>query len=132
MSAAIHCVDVVRKRVDFFVVAVVVLDGYLDGKRIPDFFEVDRFVMQDVLVLIQMLDELRDAATIIKFVRLLRLFTLVLDRDPNSFVQKSFLAQSLRQFVETELDSVKNLWVRLEGNLGSALACLAGLFQLNN
>ena len=50
-----------------------------------------------------MLDELGDAALVIKLVRLLRLFTLVLDRDANAFVEKRLFAQPLGQLVETEI-----------------------------
>src|SRR5205807_7402011 len=94
-----------------------------------DLFKVDRFVMQDGLILVQMFDEFGNAAAIIKLVRFLCLFTLVLDRDPNAFVKKSFFAQTLREFIETELNGVKDFCVGPEGNLCSPLFSLASLLE---
>ena len=85
--------------------------------------------MQRRLVLVQMLDELGDAALVVKLVRALRLFAFILDRDANAFVQKGLFAQALGKFVKTKNGVIKNLRVRLEGDLRAALPRLAGLLQ---
>jgi len=41
------------------------------------------------------LHEFSNAATIVKLVRLLRLFAFVFDRDANAFVEKGFFPQTL-------------------------------------
>ena len=51
--------------------------------------------MQDGLVLVQVLDELGDAALVVEFVRTLGLLALVADGYAHTFVQESFFAQSL-------------------------------------
>ena len=83
--------------------------------------------MQRALVLVEMLDELGDAALVIELVRLFWLFAFVLDRDADALVEKGLLAQPLGKFVKTELVVVENLRVRLEGDLCAALSRLAGL-----
>ena len=45
MRAAVYRVDVVGKRVDLLVVAVVVLDGDFDGEIVTLALEVDRLVV---------------------------------------------------------------------------------------
>ena len=52
--------------------------------------------------------------------------------DANAFVQKSLLAQTLRQFVETEFDRVENLRIRFEGYFRPALSCLSGLLEIGD
>jgi len=51
--------------------------------------------VQDRLVLVEVLDEFGDAAAIVELVRLLRLFALVVDRDADTFIEKSLFAQAL-------------------------------------
>src|SRR6266849_6793308 len=79
-----------------------------------------------------MFHELGDAASIVELVRTFRLFALIVNRDANSFVEKSLFAQPLRELVKTKFDRVKNLCVRLEGDLRPALSRLAGLFELGD
>src|SRR4030095_3243461 len=129
MRAAIDRVDVVGERIDLLVVTIVVLDGHFNGKRIGDLLKIDRFVVEHAAALVQVLDEFSDAATVVKLVRLLSLFTLILDRDANAFVEKSFFAQALRKFFKTEFSRVEDFGVRLESNLCAALTSLAGLLQ---
>ena len=102
MRASVYRVDVVGKRIDLFVVAVVVLNGDFDREILAFLLEVDRLVVKRRLVLVQVLDELRDSALVIKLVRTLRLLTLVFDRDADSLVEKRLFAKSLGELVETE------------------------------
>ena len=83
--------------------------------------------MEDALVLVQMLDELGDAALVEELVRLLG--PLVGDRDVDAFVQEGLFAQPLGQLVEAELGHVEDLVVRLERDLGAVLLGVAGLLR---
>ena len=86
MCSAVDRVDVVGERVDLFVVAVVVLNGDLKREILRLLLKVDRLIVKRGLVLIQVLDELRDSTFVIELVRTLRLFAFVFDRDANAFV----------------------------------------------
>src|SRR5262245_57507807 len=130
MGATVNCVDIVGKGVDLLVITVVVLDRNLDRQSISNLLEIDRFVVQHRLVLVEMFYEFRDAAAVIKLVRLFRLFALIFDRDADALVKKSFFTKPLRQLVETELDRVENLQVRSERDFCSALAGLSGLLKI--
>src|SRR6185369_397098 len=132
MRATIDRVDVVGERIYLLVVTIVVLNGHFDRERVSNLLKIDWLVVQDAAALVQVFDELSDTATIVKLVRLLSLFALIFDRDPNSFVEKSFFAQALRKFFKTEFRSVEDFGVRLEGNLGAAFTSLAGLLQALN
>src|SRR4030095_400764 len=129
VSATINCVDVVGKRIDFFVVAVVVLNGDFNRQGFALFFEIDRFVVERSLVLVQVLDEFGDAPLVIKLVRTLRLLTLVLNRYADTLVEKSLFAQTFRKLVETARGFSEDLCVRLESDLGSAFASLSRLLE---
>ena len=96
MCAAIDRVDVVGERIDLLVVAIVVLDGYFDRKRIADLLEINRLVVQHALILVQVLHEFGNAAAIVKLVRLFRFFPFIANRDANALVEKSFFAQPFR------------------------------------
>ena len=79
-----------------------------------------------------MLDELGDAAAIVELMRAFWLFTLIVNRDPNSFIEESLFAQAFRELLKTKFDRIKNLCVRLEGDLGPALSRFAGLLESGN
>ena len=96
VRAAVDGVDVVGEGIDFLVVGVVVLDSDFDRQRVANLFEVDRFVVKNVAALVEMLHEFGDAAAIVELVRLLWLFAFIFDRDANAFVEKGFLAETLR------------------------------------
>ena len=66
-------------------------------------FEIDRLVVQHRLAAVQMLDELGDAAAVVKLVLLGRFGALVGQSDLEAFVQERQLAQPLRQRVVVEL-----------------------------
>ena len=107
MRAAVYRVDVVRKGIDLFVIAVVVLDGDLDREILALLFKVDRLVVQRRFVLVQVLDEFRNSAFVIELVRPLRLLTLVFDRDPDPFVQKCFSRNRSESLSKLNAVSVK-------------------------
>src|SRR6185503_18616794 len=85
VCAAVYGVDVVSERIDLFVIAIVVLDGDLDRETLAFLLEVDWLVVERRLVLVQVFDELRDAAFVVELVRTLRLFPLVLNRNADAF-----------------------------------------------
>src|SRR5262249_26262496 len=97
MGTAVDRVDVVGKREDFLVVAVVVLDRNLDREVLltSRFVEIDRLGMQNILVLVEMLDEFCDAAEVEKLMSLLSLGALIGNRDLDTLVEKGLLAQPL-------------------------------------
>src|SRR5712692_3788354 len=88
--------------------------------------------MKDVSTLVQVLNEFGYAAAIVELVRAFRLFTFVVNRDANSFVEKSLFSQTLRELVKTEFDRVKNLSVRFEGDLRPALPRLASWCEMGD
>jgi hypothetical protein len=96
VRTAVDRVDVIRERIDLLVVAVVVLDCDLDRKIFTFLLEIDRLIVQRRLVLVQVLNELRNAALVVKLMRTLRLLTLVFDRDPNAFVKKGLSLEDAR------------------------------------
>ncbi len=110
MRAAIDGVDVVGEAEDVLAVAVVVLEGDFHGERaavgqLPLSFEVDRLVVQHSFAAVQVLDELGDAAAVMKLVRLDRVHALVGQGDPQALVQERQLAQPSARGV-SKLNSV--------------------------
>ena len=129
MRAAIYRVDVVRKRVDLLIVAIVVLDGDLDRKTVTFFLEIDRLIVKRRLVLVEMFDEFRNPALVVKLVRALGLLTLVFDRDPDSFVEERLFAKPLRELVEAECRLCEDLLIGLKSNLRAPFPSFSGLLQ---
>ena len=70
------------------------------------------------LVLVQVLDEGRDAAVVLELVLLA--VALVVNRDEDAGVEERQFAQALRQRVEAVLDRFENLRVRPERHLRAA------------
>ncbi len=93
--------------------------------------------MQHALAAIQVLDELGDAAVVLEL-RLLGLArlgiggALVGQRDQQSLVQESELAQALRQGVVVVLGSGEDLFVRNKADFGAALLRGSGFLQLGS
>ena len=113
-------VDVVGKRVDRLGVAVVPLQGDLDVDAVLLAVHVNRLVVDDGLVLIEIADEGVDAAFVEELVALPAI-ALVVDGDRHAAVEERELAQALRERVEAELDGLEDLRVGLEGDLRAAL-----------
>ena len=108
MRAAIHRVDVVGEAENALRIAVVVLQRDFHRQRaavvrqLAFGFEVDGLLVQHGLAVVQMLDELRDAAAVQKLVALHRIHALIGQRDFEALVQERQLAQPLRQRVVIE------------------------------
>ena len=120
VRAAFMRVDVVGKRVDRLGVAVVPLQGDLDVDAVLLAVHVNRLVVDDGLVLIEIADERGYAALVEKLVALPAV-ALVIDGDRHAAVEERELAQPLRERVEAELHGLENLRVGLERDLRAAL-----------
>ena len=107
MRAAFVGVDVVGEREDQLGVAVVPLQRDFGVDAVLLALHEDRLLVDGRLVLVQMLDERRDAAVVLKLVLLAVPF--VVNRDEDAGIQKRELAQPLRQRVEAVLDRFENL-----------------------
>ena len=124
MRAAIDRVDVVGEGEDGFGVRVVVLHGDLHGHLIALGFHVNRLVVQDGFALVEVLDELRDAADVL--VHLLAGFAgfsvggaLVGEGNFDALVEKGKLAQAVGERVEVVFGHRKDGLIRQEVDLGA-------------
>ncbi len=135
MRAAVDGVDVVGEAENGFRVAVVVLQANLHGHAAALGFHVDGLIVQHLLAAVQMLDELGDAAVVLELGALglagLRVGgALVGERDHQTLVQESQLAQALRQCVVVVFRRGEDGFVGHEVNFGSVILGGSGLFQL--
>ena len=124
MRASLFGVNIVDKAVDIFHVAVVVLHGNFHNGIILNTIEVDRCRMNDFLLAVQMLNEGADAA-LIKVRLLAPLTALIHEADRDALIQKSQLAQTMLQGIETVLRHREDLRIGDEVNLRSRLFRLA-------
>ena len=114
MGAALARVDVVGEGEDAFLVAVVVLQRHLDLDVPLLALEVEDLRVDRRLVLVQVLDELDDAALVEE--RVGASVALVLDDDLEAAVQERELAEAVRQGVEGEGRLLEDRRVRLEAD----------------
>src|SRR6185436_10368311 len=98
-------------------------------KIVGDQLKIKRIIVQRTLVLVEMFYELGDTAFVIKLVRLLFLFALVLDEDTNTLVKKSLLAQPLRKLFETVNRRLEDACVWTKRDLSTTFRGCAGLLQ---
>src|SRR2546425_501541 len=112
LRAALARVDVVREREDALLVTVVVLERHLDLGVAFLALEEQHLWVQRGLVLVQVLDELDDAALVQE--RVAPPVALVLDDDLQAPVQERQLAQPVAERVEREGRLLEDLGVRLE------------------
>ena len=124
MGATLGGVDVVGERVGGFAVTVVPLERDLDVDQVALAVHVDRLVVDDGFVLVQVLDEFANTAFIQELVRLA--VALVVDRDRHAGIEEGEFAQPLRQRFEAKVGCLENLGVGLKRDLGSALLGLTG------
>src|SRR3984893_3145376 len=119
MRAALAGVDVVGEGEHALLVAVVVLERDLDLDVVLLPLEEEHFRVDRRLVLVQVFDELDDAALVEEGVA--RPVALVLDDDLESLVEERELAQTVRERVEGEHGLLEDLAVRLEAHDGPVL-----------
>ena len=128
VGAAVVGVDVVGEAEDVLVVAVVPLHRDLDHDAVPGALEVDRGLVQHLLVAVQVLHEARDAALVLE--ALLLAVALVLEGDEDAPVQEGELAQPLGEGVGAVDRGLEDLGVGLEGDLGAAPVGDPGVLEL--
>ncbi len=134
MRTTINGVDVVGEAEDGFRISVVILQPNLHGDATALGFHVDRFFVQHLLTAVEMLDELGDAAVVFELRMLgltgLRIGSpLIGQRDRQSFIQKSELAQTLRQRVVVVFSRGEDTAVRQKVNFRPAPLGRARLFH---
>ena len=103
MGAALGGVNVVGEGVDVLLIAVVVLERHFHGGIVHHALHVDGLVEEYFLVLVEILDELDDAALVVVHPLILGLHPLVGQGDADALVQEGHLAQAHFQDVELEL-----------------------------
>ena len=132
MGAAFYCIDEVHEAVEAFDVAVVVLNGDLDGGLVLLAGDHDGALEQHFLALVEILDKGRDAARIVvgPYFRLIGTRVLKVDRDVR--IEEGQLAQTGLEHVGLEIGGGKNLAVRQELHAGAALVRVAHDFELRD
>ena len=114
VRAAFASVDVIGEREHALLVAVVVLERDLDLDVAARALEVQHLRMDGRLVLVQVLDELDDAALVEEGVG--ALVALVLDDDLEAAVEEGQLPQPVRERVEGERGLLEDLRIGLEAD----------------
>ncbi len=114
MGAAVDRVDVVGEGEDVLGVGVVVLESDLDARRALPPLDVDRPMVEGLLVLVQVAHEADQAAFEVERLLVDRRLPLVDERDPDLLVEVGRLAQPLRDDVEVEIEVLEDLGVWLE------------------
>ncbi len=118
MRATLPCIDVVRERENVFGISVVVLKRHFQDHVRLLYLDEDRLVQRG-FGLVQVLHERDNPALITK--DFLLFAPLVGERDGEAFIEKCQLPQPLGQHIEAEIERLKDLPVRLEGDLRAAL-----------
>ena len=135
VRAAVDGVDVVGEAEDGFGVAVVVLQRDVDFDSVAQSLHDDGLIVEHGLAAIEMLDEFGDAAGVTEFgAASFAGFgvggALVGQRDLKALVEKSHLAQALRERVVIELGGGEDGLVGQEMHARAAALAGAGLAQL--
>ena len=130
VGAAFVRVDVVDEGERVLVVAVLVLQGDVHIHVVLDRGERDRLGVERLLVAVEPLDELHQAALGEEGLRLGRLLPLVLDRDAHALVEERELAEPVGQRGVVELQHGEDLGIGLEPDGGARAPRLADGLEL--
>ena len=121
MASALDCIDVVRERVDRFVVGIVVLDRDFDCDFATSPFREGAFIRNENGLFVkwgarsvQVLNEGDDSALVTEIVFFI--VVLVLDDDADAGIEKREFPQPLGERVEGKLRARKDLGVGVEGD----------------
>ena len=120
VRAALVRVDVVGERVDGLLVGAVPLHRDLDGALVALALEEDDLLLDRVLVLVEVADEVLDAALVLELDAAAPA-ALVGERDPQAARQERRLAQALLEDREVEVERLEDLGVGQEGDGGARL-----------
>src|SRR6185436_17343786 len=126
MRPAVHRVDVVREGQHVLGVRVVVLERDLDGRRPFALLDVDRALVERLLVAVQVPHERHQAAFEVE--RPLPVDPLVAKRDPDALREVRGLAEALRDRVERVVDRLEHLRVGEELGRRPAAAATGPIF----
>ena len=123
VGAAVDRVDIVSKGKDCLGIAVVVLDGDLDGGRAVATLDGDGPVAEGLAVLVEVAHEAGDATLEVEGLLLDRVDPLVHEADVDALGQVRRLAHALGDGVEVEVDGLEDLGVGHEHG-GRAVAAM--------
>src|SRR6476661_1419439 len=123
VGAPIHGIDVVGEGEDVFGVRVVVLERDLDGVRAFAAFDVDRPVVDDFLLAVQVPHERLESALEVE--RPLAVSSLIAEGDPDTFGEIRRFAEPLADGFVIELRRLEHLRVGPEAR-GRPFACSLG------
>src|SRR6202035_472037 len=112
---------------NIFAIRVVVLQRDFDFHGAALSFNVDGRIVQRGFSAIEMLDEFRDAPGETEFCAFFA--ALIGESNFQAFVEKSQLAEALRQSVETVDRLIENSGIRMESNFRAGFARLSGLLE---
>src|SRR4051794_17479892 len=129
VGAALVRVDVVGEREDGLLVGGVPLHGDLDHALLALGLEVDDLLADRVLVLVEVVDEVADAALVVEL-DLAALATLVGERDLQALREVRGLTQALLQGGPVEVEGLEDLGVGREGDRRAGGLGLFALLQL--
>ena len=121
VRAALVRVDVVGEREDGLLVGGVPLQRDLDRALVALALEEDDLLLDRVLVLVEVDDEVLDAALVVELGLAAALAALVGDRDPQPAGQERRLAQALLERRELEVQGLEDLRVGQEGDRRAGL-----------
>ena len=124
MRAALDRVDVVGEREDGLLVGVVPLHRDLDGALVGFALEVDDVLVDRVLRLVDVGDEVLDAALVVELDGL-PVRALVDELDVQALRQEGRLAETLHHGAGLDVELLEDLGVGQEGDLGSRVVGLA-------
>ena len=108
MGAALRRVNVVGKGVDIFLIRIVVLEGHFYGGALHDALDVDRLFEQDFFVLVQVLDELDNAALVMENPLRDGIGALIGKGDADALVQEGHFPQTGLKDVVLEIARLKH------------------------
>ncbi len=123
VGTALDGVYTVGEGEDVFGVAVGVLHGHLDADAVLLLAEENDFLVEDVLLLVEILDELRESPSVVKDLTLVT--DLVDNGDAHTRIEEGQFAKPPGQHLVTEGDLRKDLRVGFEGDAGAGVGGLA-------
>ena len=130
VRAALVGVDVVGEREHRLLIGRVPLHRDLDGAIRVLVLEEDRLLVHRVLVGVEVLDEVDDAAVVLKDVALAGA-ALVDDLDPQAAGEKGGLAHALGERRVVEVERLEDLGVGKEGDRGAAAVDLLAALEIS-
>ena len=130
MRAALLRVDVVDEAVNILLIAVIVLHGNLDDGIVLDPVEVNRLLIDRLLLAVEMGDKGADAAVKVERLAALRFAPLIRKGDGDAVVEERQFAQTVFQCLEAVRGDGKNLGIRDKMHARSRRLAGADLVQL--